>query len=170
MSTLPYFFKELETERLLLRRLNENDADGIFSLRSNPEVNRYLDRDPHEKKEQAYSFIEMINSNIDNESAYYWAITLKKTAEFAGTICVWNLSDDRSKAEIGYELLPSFQGMGIMKEALDAVLKFVFSELKMSSIEAQTHPDNLASGKLLSHFNFILEEHTVATLTYRKTT
>jgi len=158
MTTLPFIYKDLASQRLLLRRLKEKDAAVIFSLRSDPQINRYTGRKLQQKQEEAAAFIEMINKNIDDEKAYYWGIIEKVSEELVGTICLWNLSDDRKKAEIGYELLPAYHGKGIMKEAIGLLLVFIFDELQMDIIEAWTHKDNIPSAKLLSYFEFTLTD------------
>jgi len=153
-----YIYKELFSDRITLRRLKKDDAAVLFSLRSDPEVNKYIDRDPPKQIEDVLSFIEKINKGIDDKAAYYWVITLNESKELAGTFCIWNLSDNKETGEIGYELLPRFQKKGIMKEAISLVLNFVFDELQMKTIEAFTHKDNISSNKLLSSFEFELTD------------
>lgn len=67
---------------------------------------------------------------------------------------MWNLNEEENKAEVGYELLPDFQGKGIAQEALSAVITFGFEVMKLKTIEAYTHKENLKSTKLLEKFNF----------------
>jgi ribosomal-protein-alanine N-acetyltransferase len=105
-----------------------------------------------------HAFIEKINKGIDNKAAYYWAITLNETKELVGTFCIWNLSGNMETGEIGYELLPAFQGKGLMKEAMSLVLNFIFDELQMKTIEAFTHKDNASSNKLLASAGFKLTD------------
>ena len=72
-----------------------------------------------------------------------------------GTICLWNFSDKENKSEIGYELLPQFQGKGIMQEAFLAVLKFAFEVLQLNMIEAWTVAQNENSIKILKRNHFV---------------
>lgn len=58
------------------------------------------------------------------------------------------------KAEIGYELLPDFQGKGIMQEAISKVIDFGILHIGLNSIEAYTHSKNQSSTRLLEKFNF----------------
>src|SRR5687767_3682938 len=106
--------QQLITKRLVLRPLRENDAPRILELRSNPEVNKFIDRIPTSHLEQAYHFIGMITENIEKKDSYYWAITIEDT--LIGTICLWNFIKEKNKAEIGFELLPEFQRKGLMQE------------------------------------------------------
>ena len=76
-----------------------------------------------------------------------------------GTICLFDFSDDNSKAEIGFELLPAYQGKGIMQEAASKVVVFAFQQIGLKTIDACTHPENLGSIRLLEKLNF--ERHSV---------
>jgi ribosomal-protein-alanine N-acetyltransferase len=147
-------FPVLKTERLTLRQLVSSDANEIFALRSNDNVNKYLDRKPGKSIDDAKTFIETINKNIQRNDSIYWAITLTGTNKLIGTICLFDLSDDNLKAEIGYELLPDFQGKGIMQEATSKVIDFGIRHIGLNSIEAYTHSENQNSTRLLEKFNF----------------
>lgn len=153
MTSTP--FSILTTERLILRQLSIDDWQEILTLRSDPEVNKYLDRQAAKTKEDEIGFINKINENIEKHTAFYWAITLTRTNTVVGTICLYNLSTEMSSCEIGYELMPKFQGQGIMNEALRAVIDYVFQTLKFNEILAVTHCENQHSSRLLSKFNFV---------------
>ena len=164
MLTLQFTpFPNLATKRLLLRQLKIEDDKAILAIRSNADVNKYLDRRPATSIEEARNFIKNINSSIANNESVYWAITLKDDATLIGTICYWNISRENDTAEIGYELHPDFHGRGIMQEAITAVLNYAFAEMKVERIEAFTHVKNGKSSSLLQKNNFKrdfkLEEH-----------
>lgn len=143
-------FPILTTERLTLRQLVINDEQEIFTLRSDSEINKYLDRQISNTIDDARNFINKI---IENDSLY-WAITLSDKNILVGTICLFGFSDENYKCEIGYELLTNFQGQGIMKEALEKVIHYAFNTIKVKKIEAFMHRDNLSSIKLLEKFSF----------------
>src|SRR5688500_12084038 len=132
-------FPVLKTERLTLRQLVSDDANEIFALRSDGNVNKYLDRKPSKSIDDAKRFIQTIDENIQRNDSIYWAITLNGTDKLIGTICLFEFSDDNLKAEIGYELLPDFQGKGIMQEATSKVIDFGIQHIGLNSIEAYTH-------------------------------
>lgn len=148
-------FPILTTERLTLRQLSIDDQQNIFALRSNKEINKYLDRQAANSIEDAINFINKVNDNIKNNSSIYWAITLTRTRTFVGTICLFDFSNEKSSCEIGYELMTSFQGQGIMKEAAEKVIGYAFQTLQFQKIIAFSHHSNQSSAKLLRKFNFI---------------
>ena len=58
-------FKNLETERLLLRRLNKDDVNEVLELRGNPETMKFIPRPLAKTKEDAMVHIDMIEDKID---------------------------------------------------------------------------------------------------------
>lgn len=147
-------FPVLTTERLTLRQLVIGDEQEVFILRSDREINKYLDRQPSSTIEDARNFINIVNENIHKNDSLYWAITLGNGNILVGTICLFSFSDENSRCEIGYELLTTFQGQGIMKEAVEKVINYAFSAIKVKQIDASLHRDNQASIKLLKKFSF----------------
>lgn len=149
-------FPVLQTNRLLLRSLREADEMEIFLLRSDDSINKYLDRVKARSVEDAQQFIRRINDAVSNNESMFWAITLKYETTLAGTISLWNIDKEISQAEIGYELLPQYQGKGVMQEALQPVLAFAFEQMKLNSIVACVHEQNVASVKVLERNKFVM--------------
>ena len=147
-------FPILITERLTLRQLEIADEKEIFTLRSDDEINKYLDRKVSITLDDARNFINMVNENINKNDSLYWAITLKDRNILVGTICLFGFSDENETCEIGYELLTNFQGQGIMREALEKVIDYAFNTIKVKKIEAFFHRDNQRSTKLLEKLSF----------------
>ena len=147
-------FPILTTERLTLRQLVIADEQEIFTLRSDSEINKYLDRQLSNTIDDARNFINRVNENVIKNDSIYWAITLNDRNIMVGTICLFGFSDENYKCEIGYELLTNFQGQGIMKEAVEKVIDYAFNTIKVKKIEAFMHRDNLSSIKLLEKFSF----------------
>jgi [ribosomal protein S5]-alanine N-acetyltransferase len=152
-------FPVLKTKRLTLRQLVNSDANEIFTLRSDINVNKYIERKPSKSIDDARVFIQAITENIQKNNSIYWAITLGDSDKLIGTICLFGFTDNNLKAEIGYELLPNFQGKGIMQEAISKVIDFGIQFIELHFIEAYTHSENQGSTKLLEKFNF--EKHSV---------
>jgi ribosomal-protein-alanine N-acetyltransferase len=147
-------FPILTTERLTLRQLVSNDEQEIFTLRSDGEINKYLDRQVSNTVDDARNFINKVNENVNKNDSLYWAITLSDKNILVGTICLFGFSDENGKCEIGYELLTNFQGQGIMTEAAEKVIDYAFNKIKVQKIEAFLHRDNQSSIKLLEKFSF----------------
>lgn len=149
MQTFPI----LITERLTLRKLSKNDSEAIFQLRSNTEVNKFLDRKPSKTVEDALNFINNILKNESNE-LFYWAITKTGEDKVMGTICLFDFITDIKKCEIGYELLTEYNSQGFMTEAAKKVIEYATNTLGLKTIVALTHQQNHSSTKLLQKLNF----------------
>lgn len=154
-------FPELKTERLLLRKIEEVDCDAILFLRSDPIVNKFIVRSEDRKtknKADAIKFIKETKEAFEKNKSIAWGITLQDDPEIIGSICLWNFSENRKTAEVGYDLKPKFQGTGIMSEAIKTVIGFGFKELNLDKIEAFTHKENASSKRLLEKNNFHLNK------------
>ena len=151
----------LSSERLGLRKIQVQDANEIYFLRSNPEVNKFILRTPTKNIEEAKSFIVDRLNDFKTRKVFFWAITLKDNPQLIGSICLWNFNEDKTIAEVGYDLHPDFQKKGIMNESLQLVLNFGFKQLQLITIEAFTHKENMGSIQLLKRNHFKLETNRI---------
>ena len=122
-------------EAVRLRIPEIADAVHLFQLRTNPAVNQYLDRTPPATIMEVEDFIEKRRAD---RQAYYFIIDLLPEKTVAGTICLWNIDPQLKSAEVGFELLPAFQGKGIMTTALGKLIQLAFRDWELDKIEAYT--------------------------------
>ena len=148
-------FPVLTTPRLILRDLRSTDGPALFELRNNEQVNTYLDRPSHHTVEETQQFISRIINNVSKNESLYWVITLRDNDRPAGTISLWNISQEDNSIEIGYELHPSHQGKGLMQEALAVVIPYVMDVIKAGTINAFIHTGNAPSIHLMIKNNFV---------------
>lgn len=149
---------KLETERLVLKEINEAHTEDILLIRSNEVTNLYVKRRSPKTNYDALEFILHIKKETQSKDVAFWGISYKNSLNLIGTICFWNFSQDRKTAEVGYELLPDYHRKGIMSEALSAVVEYGFNKLGLQKIVAITSRFNENSKKLLLKHHFILEE------------
>lgn len=152
---------KIETERLVLRSIDESHVEDILKIRSNEVVNQFVKRISPKTNYDALDFILTIKKRVENKETFYWGISLKDQTDLIGTICLYRFSEDRTEAEVGYELLPAYHRQGIMSETLTAVLNFGFNELYLNEILAFTNKFNENSKSLLLKHQFTLEEGRV---------
>ncbi|NUY79610.1 GNAT family N-acetyltransferase [Flavobacterium sp. MAH-1] len=146
-------FPILTSERLTLRQLSQTDAERILQLRSDPEINKFLDRKPSKTLQDASTFIQSIIEN-GGDGLFYWAITRIGDEKLIGTICLFEFSNDGKKCEIGYELLTEYQGHGFMIEAAQKIIGFAGKTLGLKTVDTVTHKDNKSSTGLLLKLGF----------------
>ena len=85
-------------------------------------------------------------------------ICLKEDLKPVGKIGVW------SGDEIGFLLSRSQWGKGLAKEALDAILPYLFETRQMKAVTADIDPRNEASKGILQRFGFVVEKFEEKTL------
>lgn len=139
----------LETERLILRRVQIEDAEDMFrNWAASENVTRFLTWQPYKCIEDVRGYIQGI---IDGyaEDKYNWIIEWKETHEAIGAIDVISMREDVSSCEIGYCLSDRFWGRGIMPEAFGEVIRFLFEEVGMNRIEATHDKNNPKSGRVM---------------------
>jgi [ribosomal protein S5]-alanine N-acetyltransferase len=152
-------FPILTTDRLILRGLNLNDAEAMFSMRSDPEMMAYIPRPLSKSVEDAAALIQTMLDGNEKKESLIWAISLKNDPKLIGTIGFWRLKPEHFRAEVGYLLHRDFWQKGIMYEALQFVLEFGFKDMNCHSIEAVIDPENVASERLLQKCGFVKEAH-----------
>ena len=155
-------FPVIKTERLLLRKIEESDYGDILFLRSDPIVNKFIERPENRQtknRADAIKFIKELHKGIETNKTISWGITLIGNHKIIGTICLWNFSENKKRAEVGYDLNPMCQRKGIMNEALIQIIEFGFVNLNLDKIEAFTHAENENSIKLLVKNGFNVDEN-----------
>lgn len=150
-------FPDLLTDRLLLRSFQAVDQQAVFALRSDPTVAKYLDRPLMQQEAAALEYIKKMIKGVQNNQWIIWAISTKN-GPMIGSVCLWNIVAEEAQADIGYELLPHFQGRGFMQEAVTAVLNYGFQEMRLQKICAVFDKRNQASLKLLEKHGFVQDQ------------
>src|SRR4051812_2181039 len=111
-------FPDFITERLTLRQVFPSDVNEIFFLRSDQTVLKFINKQPIELTEEALQWIEKITLGQQHGDCINWGICLTGNPKLIGNICLWRISWENKKAELGYALHPAFHKKGIMQEAL----------------------------------------------------
>ncbi|MCY9549601.1 GNAT family N-acetyltransferase [Lysinibacillus xylanilyticus] len=147
-------FPNLETDRLILREITHDDAQGIFSCFSNPDVLRYYGQDPLETIEQATGLIKFFAKSFEEKKGIRWGIEVKGEKGLIGSIGFNSWSPKHKRAEIGYEIHPDYWRKGYMSEAIKEILSFGSQTLGLTRIGAVVFIENQASNNLLSNMGF----------------
>jgi [ribosomal protein S5]-alanine N-acetyltransferase len=150
-------FHILETERLILRKVNAEDAPGMLVYLSDEEVVQHMGLDPFRTIEDVMGEINWYESIYEEGEGIRWGITLKEEGKVIGSCGFLNRAPKHHRAEVGFELSKDYWGKGIASEALDAVIRYGFLHLELERIEALIEPDNLPSQKLVERKGFTKE-------------
>ncbi|EON73041.1 GNAT family N-acetyltransferase [Lysinibacillus sphaericus] len=147
-------FPTLETERLLLREIKKEDAQGIFNCFSNNDVTQFYGQDTLESVEQAEQFVEFFSKIYMEKRGIRWGIEIKGSTGIIGTIGFNSWLPKHKRAEIGYEIHPDYWRNGYTTEAIISVLSYGFKELDLTRVGAVVFIENEASNKLLTKIGF----------------
>jgi ribosomal-protein-alanine N-acetyltransferase len=150
-------FPVLHTERMNLRAVTEDDAPDIFRIMADPLAMRYFGRVPMTDLSEAVQRAKSCEAAFQECTGIRWALALKEQAGYIGSCGYWRIVNEHHRAEIGYELAPECWGRGLMPEALAAILHFGFSLMGLHSVEANIHPDNIGSRRVLEKLGFVQE-------------
>jgi ribosomal-protein-alanine N-acetyltransferase len=150
-------FPVLETERFLLRAVTLDDVATMFRIMSDPQVTRYFGMLPMATPAEAQERVQMIQTAFQEQTGVRWAIADRANGQLIGTCGFWRLIKPHDRAEIGYELAQAWWGQGVMTEALAAMLQFGFTRMGLHSVEAQIHPANSGSRRVLEKLGFVQE-------------
>lgn len=143
----------IETERLRLRRFTERDAEALFTILSDPEVNQFLPMFPLTSLEEAGQYLkEHYLSTYEQPSGYHYAVCLKTDDIPIGYI---NVSDDDSH-DLGYGVKKEFWKMGIMTEACRALI-WKLKTTDLPYITATHDRKNPGSGRVMEKIGMIYQ-------------
>jgi len=145
------------TDRLLLRPLEKGDRDAVLEIYSDAETMLYWSSEPISTFGQADEIIENEIKWGAEGNCWNRGIALVESNLLIGKICLFQISEQNRRAEIGYLLNRQHWGKGYMSEAMEFLLAFAFDEMDLHRIEADTDPDNLPSLALLDRFGFVRE-------------
>jgi ribosomal-protein-alanine N-acetyltransferase len=142
-------FPSLVTPRLQLRAFTLADVPRLVALAGAYEVAKNTLNIPHPyHEEDARRWVEITQENYQQQTGYAFAIELKAAGKLVGGIGL-TLYPRFDRAEAGYWLGQDYWGQGLATEALAALLRFGFSELKLNKIYATHITSNLASGRVM---------------------
>ena len=140
----------IETERLLLRAFEADDAPTVQREVSRVEMARML-AVPHPYPEDgARAWIAKARPGQD------FAIVLRETGDAIGGITI-EVSEQHRRASLGYWCAVDYWGHGYATEAVRAVIEYGFRELALNRVHAECHGDNPASRRVLEKAGMTFE-------------
>jgi RimJ/RimL family protein N-acetyltransferase len=143
----------IETERLILRELQANDAKAFFEMDSNSLVHKYLGNEPIKTREHIHEVIANIQQQYLDNGIGRWAIIEKSSGNFIGWSGVKFRRDEENKHinfyDVGYRLMPEYWGRGYATESCKVALEYGFLILNAKEIIGTANEQNKASLRVL---------------------
>lgn len=147
------FITQLKKSRI--RPLALEDLEPVHDLLSNPKTMVYWSRPASKGLESSEWILRRYLGEGDDHECHSLALENLNTDSFLGWLNFFRFRD--RIAEIGFMLSPEAQGKGVMTEAVQWALKAAFTKGGIHRLEAQLHPQNEASKKLLLRCGFQIE-------------
>jgi ribosomal-protein-alanine N-acetyltransferase len=147
----------IETERLILKNYTESDLKNVYRLKSEPLVWKYSTKTASDNIEDAKNYLLSLLKNYDENKYNFQALFLKDTREYIGEAGVLSFNKEKTRAVVGYNLLPQYWKNGYATEITKALVKYLFEEEKVERVEGLVGEDNIASRKVLEKSGFKIE-------------
>jgi [ribosomal protein S5]-alanine N-acetyltransferase len=153
----------IETDRLVIRRLRDEDLDELHEVCGDPELMRYVGEGRPLSRDETRRWIERSRANYEKHGFGSAAVVAKDGGRFAG-YCGLVYGPGGSEVELIYALKREFWGAGLATEAARAVLEYGFTKCRLTRIVATIDPANLASIRIaeklgMTHREDRLDEH-----------
>jgi RimJ/RimL family protein N-acetyltransferase len=153
----------LETERLLIRPLTDDDVDAMVAYRGDPEVCRYLPFAPQTAADIRAGVGRLFGSlSLEGESAGVpVGIVRRDDGLLIGDLVLFHLDAVSGTAEMGWVIRADVTGRGYATEACRALLDAAFRIYGVRRVVARIDADNPASARLAERLGMRLEAHLV---------
>ena len=144
----------LETERLILRRWEKNDAESLYEYAKDPDVGPIAGWPAHRSIEESRDVIK----NVFNGKEAY-AICLKTDNRAIGAVELklnghTDMTERDDECELGYWLGKPFWGQGIVPEAVKEMLRHAFEEIGMTTVWVGYYEGNAKSKRVQEKCGF----------------
>lgn len=144
-----------DTERLLLRPLQYDDIDDLKEWLGDKSLYQYWGKRPGKSDLNP----ELLFQKKERPTkSFHWGIVHKRDKKVIDEMWVYLIENDRM-AKVAFRLSPSYQGNGLMAEALTEVVIFCFEKTELQRLWTDVHVLNIASYKTLEKSGFKREGH-----------
>ena len=153
--------KLFETERLVIRRFEDEDARALYENHLDDEVRKWFPNECYADLEEAQGAVRFYMDCVDNgHLPFVLGVELKQTGELIGDTGISEVDGKPDETEIGYCIGQKFRGNGYAAELLDAISGYVFSRFGIRVIYGRVVHGNTASVKVLEKngYEFVREE------------
>lgn len=139
----------IDTKRLHLREAQPDDDAFLYELLNSPTWIQYIgDRNISDvAAAQGYLQTALINSYQTNGYGLY--VMTKKEDQTAIGICGFVKRPSLPHPDLGFAILPAFEGQGYTTEAALACMDYGKHQLQFDVIMGITSPDNIGSQRVL---------------------
>lgn len=143
-------FQELETPRLLLRQLRQEDVYEYYErLFGDGDVSRYMLFEPHQDISESLASLQRKLEKYEQGRFYCWGVERREEEGLIGLVELLRFDEADSSCSFAYMIGCQFWNQGYGTEVLKAVFRFAFEELEVQRIVAGHMAKNAASGAVM---------------------
>ena len=150
--------EKIETNHFILRKVEENDAEEMYKILRDKDVNANLNMEIHKDISDTKKLIKEYLEENEIGNKYPFAILDKVTQKFLGVFLIKLDLFDEDCFEFTIYLKQEQWGKGIYTEILPYMIKFAFEEIGTGNFRGFVMEKNVASSKVLEKYNFELEK------------
>jgi len=144
----------LESDRTVLRPLDERDLEALWEIFSDPEVTRYWSEPAWTDPAQAEDYLAEIRDHFDDRTLFQWGVARRADDRVVGTATLFEIDPVHRRGEIGFALARPAWGEGLMSATLRTLFDFAFGRLGLHRLEADVDPRNEPCLVLLERLGF----------------
>ncbi|WP_436515747.1 GNAT family N-acetyltransferase [Ekhidna sp. To15] len=145
----------METERLHLRLIQPDDADFLHQLMDNAKWHEMIgDRGVYSRSDALKYMEERMDPDLKKKGFVNHVMIEKATGELVGT-CSLHDREGVDGIDIGYALLPQFEGKGYATEGAKAMVELSFNHYELDRVSAITTTENVGSCRVLERLGFV---------------
>ncbi len=133
-----------ETENLWIREMSIEDTDALYALYEDKSVVKFMDDLPGNKEEEKEYIADYIDKVYGFLEFGMWIVIKKDTGEIIGRVGFQN-SEQEDAAELGFMIIPFYQGRGYGFEACDIAVSYMKEEFPQIRLMAKCHKENAAA-------------------------
>ena len=135
---------EIKTKRLTLCPMSDAEIEAL------------IERTPSDELRAAYGEMLSGGKSDPGNRVWYapWSMVLKDAQEYVGDLG-FKGPVKKHAVEIGYGVLPEYEGQGYTTEAVQAMTQWAFQQKDVVFVEAETDPENKASQRVLEKCGFV---------------
>ena len=152
----------LSTGRLHLRRLRPGDGAVLFAYRSEPRVRRFQSMCPGSVEEAELFVTQQQQTAFDTPETWCQVgIDLQEENKLIGDLGLYFRDEASRQVEMGFTISPAFQRRGFAREAMMAMLGYLFEDVGKHRVILKMDAENVAAIALATSLGFRKEAHFV---------
>lgn len=153
----------LDTIRLKLEPYHDSHFEGLRVMDSNAGVMRYINNGIVKTPEETWEGIRRVQARWEKYKFSWWAIKEKSSCVIVGAACLQHLENvDGAPLEIGWRLVPEYNGKGYATEAAKAIIEYAAEQVRATYLVAVADPENIPSQRVMQRLGMTykaIEQH-----------